>query len=141
MRVHDSARPRRTAGGIRTDATMQRGRRGEKLSWRDAGSSGTREGARRRRGQPVATAIVPVGRRTERRKTATSVRFRAPELDSCGGEVQLGEAELVAVTARFGVAGVDGDARGTAAGWRRSQELARARSRSGNRGAGDGERE
>ena len=52
---------KRTAGGrpamSRTDATKKRGRRGTKLSWRDAGSPGMREGARRRRRRSVATGI------------------------------------------------------------------------------------
>ena len=47
----------------------------------------------------------------------------------------------MAATARLGVAGVDGVVRQTAAGRRRSRELAKGRSRSGKRGTGDGKRE
>ena len=52
--------PRRPAA-TRTEARLQRGRGRKEMPGRDASSSEMREGARRRRGQPVATAIVPVG--------------------------------------------------------------------------------
>ena len=47
-------------------------------------------------------------------------RFSASLLDSVHGEVAEVEAELVEATAGLGVAGVDGEERGTAAARRRS---------------------
>ena len=68
-------------------------------------------------------------------------RFSASLLDSVHGEVAEVEAELVEATAGLGVAGVDGEVRGTAAGRRRSRERLGSDLDPEKRGAGDGERE
>ena len=65
------------AAAVHGDGVVQRGRRKKERRASTVCSPGMREGARRRRGQPVATTIVPVGRRTEGRKTTTAARDRA----------------------------------------------------------------
>ena len=48
--------------------------------------------------------------------TARRRRFAASRANSCGGEVQLGEAVATAASAGSGTAGVDGEVRRPAAG-------------------------
>ena len=67
-----------------------------------------------------------------------AVDFRRPRLDSAAGEKAEGAAEWLTVSAGLGVAGVDGEVRGTAAGRRRSRERLGIDLDPEKRGAGDG---
>ena len=85
------------------------------MSKRTAGSPGTLEPARRRQGRLEAAAIEPERGGRRRKGSARRGRWRRAPANSGGGKVQLGEPELMASMACSGVAGADGEERGTAA--------------------------